>query len=395
MVKACIVVPPSPYLDNDMEVYPLGPYYIKKYVEDLTDHTVDVLVEQEKDFSEYDIIGFSAVTANIKYIEDLLPLPDKITVLGGPHITYYRGALSKILRDNITYLVPGHGCVAFASILQGREPPKTPIPDPIDQIPSRDNMWKFKRFMYNLIATSMITSRGCPNNCYFCEEAKQPLSLKPLYAIQMEINECANLGYRFISISDDMFTYNLSRIAAISELMKKYRMKFRCLTRANVFTDKMAKVLANNGCLEIGFGAESASQLILNNINKRITVEQIERTINLIKDNGMVARPSFMIGLPGENHETIRETYNFIQNSRLDDFVIFLYHPYKGTYIYDHIEEFDLELPDDYDDSMYLIGKNAKSPNNGVRTSALSAEQLVHYHEEFLELKKEKCSIKN
>ncbi len=58
-------------------------------------------------------------------------------------------------------------------------------------------------------------------------------------------------------------------------------MKFRCLTRANTFEKITARVLSENGCLEVGFGAESGSQKILDIINKKITVEQIKRTINI------------------------------------------------------------------------------------------------------------------
>lgn len=387
MVKACIIVPPSPFLDDDMVIPPLGPLYIKRYVQENSEHTVDVLVNGERDVSEYDVVGFSSVTANIKYVEQFLPLPDKITVLGGPHVTFYRDDLSQILKDNIDFLVSDHGCVAFYSILRYGDLPEYPIPDDRNQMPYRGELDKFNYYMYGLKATTMVTSRGCPNRCYFCEDGNTPLWLKDIQTIDKEIKECADLGYRFISISDDMFCFSEWRVKEVSHAMRKYNMKFRCLARANTFTRNMASILSGNGCLEVGFGAESGSQKILNTINKKIKVSDIKNTIEIIKKNKMFARASFIIGLPGENHQTVKETYKLIKDSKLDDFVVFMYHPYRGTYIYDNIEEFDLELPENYDDSMYLIGKNATAPNSGVRTRALTAKQIFKYHEKFRRLK--------
>lgn len=386
MVRACIVVPPSSFLDDDMVIPPLGALYIKRYVQEHSDHIVDVLVNQEKDLMQYDVIGFSSVTANIKYIEKLLPLPNKITVLGGPHVTFYRDDLSPIIRDNITHIIPWHGCDAFLRILN-KEPIRV-VPDDRNQMPWRGKVLsKFICYMYDLKSTTMITSRGCPNNCYFCEDANTPLFPKDIKTIDKEVKECADLGYKFISISDDMFCINIKRITSIAKTMKKYNIKFRCLARANTFTEEMAKVLSENGCLEVGFGAESGSQKILDIINKKTTLEQIKRTINIIKDYGMFARASFMLGLPGETEETIGETYKLIKKSRLNDFVVFIYHPYRGTYIYDHKEEFDIQLPENYDDTMHLLGKEATVPHSGIRTKGVSSEVIYLYHEIFRRLK--------
>lgn len=385
MVKSCIIVPPSPFLDDDMVIPPLGALYIKRYVEENSKHIVDVLVNGESDVSEYDVVGFSSVTANIKYIEKFLPLPDKITILGGPHATFYRSDLSYVLRKHITHIIPGHGCEPFLSILNGEKVKY--LPDDRNQMPYRGELDKFNYYMYGLKATTMVTSRGCPNKCYFCEDANTNLWIKDIQTITKEIKECADLGYKFISISDDMFCFAEWRVKDVADIMRTYNMKFRCLARANTFTRNMASTLANSGCLEVGFGAESGSQKILDIINKKTTVEHIKRTINIIKDYGMFARASFIIGLPGENKQSVKKTYRLIKKSRLNDFVVFMYHPYRGTYIYDNINEFDLELPENYDDTMHLIGKNATAPNSGIRTRALSAKKIFKYHEKFRRLK--------
>jgi len=388
-MKACIVIPPSLFLDDDKVVHPLGPMYIKRYVQDNSDHTVDLLDDCETDFTPYDVIGFSLVTANAKYIEKLLPIKNKITVVGGPHVTFYRNDLAKKIRENITHIISGDGCKPFLSILNDSGI-IFKLNDDKNQLPWRDTEIrdKYVYYMYGLNATNMITSRGCPNKCYFCEDANTRMQFKDLDYIEKEILECKKLGYEFISISDDMFCISLKRIIKISELMKKHNIKFRCLCRANTFTNEMAEVLFKNGCLEIGFGAESGSQKILNIVNKKTIIKQIKDTINIIKKNKMVARASFMIGLPGETNETLQETFDLIKNSNLDDFVVFIYHPYRGTYIYDNIKQFDIQLPKNYNDNMHLLGKKGSVESCGVSTSSLSSKEIFEFHTKLMQLKK-------
>lgn len=387
-MRACIIVPPSPFLDDDKIVHPLGPMYIKRYVQENSDHTVEILDECESNFSEYDVVGFSAVTANVKYIEKFLPINGKITVIGGPHITFYRNDLSEKIRNNISYIIPGDGCKPFLSILNEDVEIKYALDD-TNQLPWRDVeiQNKYQYLMYGLNATNMITSRGCPNKCYFCEDANTQMRFKDIESIEKELVECKQLGYEFISLSDDMFCITIKRITKIAKLMKKYNLKFRCLCRANTFTAEMASVLSEHGCLEVGFGAESGSQKILDIINKNTTVEQIKKTINLIKQYNMVARASFMIGLPGETHETLDDTYDLIKESTLDDFIVFIYHPYRGTYIYDNVELFDIILPSDYDDSMHLLGKSGSVKSCGVFTKDLSSVNIFKFHQKINKLK--------
>jgi len=105
-------------------------------------------------------------------------------------------------------------------------------------------------------------------------------------------------------------------------------------------TPELAELLAESGCVEIGFGAESASQEILDTVNKRTTVEQMHAFVETVIWAGMKVKAFFMIGLPGETEETFRETYDFIKKYRLKypslfDFDCTVFFPYKGTLIGD------------------------------------------------------------
>ena len=117
-------------------------------------------------------------------------------------------------------------------------------------------------------------------------------------------------------------------------------MAFRCFGHANTMTEEFAGLLADSGCVEVAFGAESASQKILDIANKGTKVERIYEFIENVICTGMSVKAFFVIGLPGETEETFKETYDFIKRHRSEcsysfDFDLTVFFPYKGTLIGD------------------------------------------------------------
>jgi radical SAM superfamily enzyme YgiQ (UPF0313 family) len=158
-------------------------------------------------------------------------------------------------------------------------------------------------------------------------------------------------------------------------------------------TDEIAKILSESGCIEIGFGAESGSQKILDTINKRVKVEQNYKFVETCNKFGIKVKAFVLIGLPGEDMETIKETKAFIDYLTktpymnrfgkliTNDFDVTIYFPYKGTKIRDSIDQgeriYDLSLINNPDSQLgFYKGKNGASEIS-VRTSGLSSEQLV------------------
>jgi len=81
--------------------------------------------------------------------------------------------------------------------------------------------------------------------------------------------------------------------------------------------EEMVKLMAKSGCYYFAYGIESANPEILRNIKKKETIGEIEKAIEIAEKNGISCQGFFIFGLPGETVETIKQTIDFVQKSRL------------------------------------------------------------------------------
>lgn len=372
-MKAVIVIPPSDFLDSD-KVFPhLGPYYIKRYVEENSNHEIIINFNSPYDsqFDEVDIIGFSTTTPQYPFAREMAKrfFNNKITIIGGPHAHHYN-----LENENIwDYIINADGCKPFLNILNGKEPGNDQ--DNPDQLPYRDETFhEYKYFLDGNPTTVIMTARGCPNRCAFCEDASTPIRLKSPAAVKKEIQECVDLGFTGIMFFDDLFCISLKRVKDMYKVIKPFEIKFRCFAHAKNFTDEMAAILADAGCVEIGYGAEHIDQKMLDLLKKGTTVEQIYEIINIAHSYNIKVKAFLMLGLPGENNETAKGVEDFILTSGVDDFDVAIYYPYKGTEIADNIEKYDLFL-ENGETIGYYKGKGGYSECS-VYTSALSTQEI-------------------
>jgi len=146
----------------------------------------------------------------------------------------------------------------------------------------------------------------------------------------------------------------------------------------------MARLLSESGCVEIAFGHESGSQVILDNIRKRTTVEQNYRSIQYAKDHGIYVKSFILLGLPGETEQTLSETERFIATAGMDDFQAAVYMPFKGTKIRDKIdkgERIGLTIEGKGVDGEITGAYGVKGGNTAyeVRTDALTSQRLEEF----------------
>ena len=91
------------------------------------------------------------------------------------------------------------------------------------------------------------------------------------------------------------------------------------------------KLAKKSGCWQVCFGIESADQEVLDRINKKITVPQVERAVRLAKSVGLETLGLFIFGLSGDTEGSIRRTINFAKNTPLDTAKFDICIPYPGT----------------------------------------------------------------
>jgi hopanoid biosynthesis associated radical SAM protein HpnJ len=204
---------------------------------------------------------------------------------------------------------------------------------------------------------SFYTGRGCKSRCTFClwpqTVGGHRYRVRSVEDVAAEIKwaKQAFPQVKEFFFDDDTFTDNLPRAEAIAKELSKIGVTWSCNAKANV-PRKTLEVLKDNGLRLLLVGYESGNQQILHNIKKGMRVEVARQFTKDCHDLGVVIHGTFILGLPGETEETIRETLDFAKDINPHTIQVSLAAPYPGTYLYQQAKENgwlyeDAELIDD------------------------------------------------
>jgi len=197
----------------------------------------------------------------------------------------------------------------------------------------------------------IISSRGCPFSCTFCDRAVfgqkwRAHSVDYLISLIKYLKDRYKL--REICFYDDIFMLNKQRLYEFIEKKSKNQIdiSWSCEGRIDQLDEQVLKDMKRAGCWQINYGIESGSQDILNDFNKKITVDQIQKTLTATKNAKMNARAYLIIGSPLENKDTLNETRELVLSAPLTDIHISFFAPLPGSDIYKRI--FGNERVEDY-----------------------------------------------
>lgn len=188
----------------------------------------------------------------------------------------------------------------------------------------------------------VMTSRGCPNQCTFCDRAifGSGYRERGVENIMVEIDELVSkYGVRDIKFFDDTFTINKERLFRICDEMKKRKLIWCCLTRANLVDYAMLRRMKKSGCYQVLFGIESGDDAMLKLLKKGTTVAQNANAIKLAKKAGLNVRCDFIIGTPGATMESMKKTIDFAIKMNPDFAHFNKFTPYPGTELYRNLEK--------------------------------------------------------
>jgi len=169
--------------------------------------------------------------------------------------------------------------------------------------------------------TVMVTSKGCPRHCTFCEAGNTPYNARSPQAVVDEIQECVEQhGVREIDVFDYEFLIDRKRVMAICQGIQQRRLDvtWACRARIDSVDDELLRQMKASGCRRIYYGIEFGLQSALDEVDKGIDLDQIRATIAATKRHDIRAMGFFLIGGPGETRETIRETMAFARELDLD-----------------------------------------------------------------------------
>ena len=304
--------------------------------------------------------------------------PDVRIILGGPHVTLVHAAVKLEKRRNciarahralatlestFDVLVSGDGEMAIFDALEEKPPTLIDADDPKGGLFMNDSSYDASPYPARHLvdvstyhyaieghrATSLIAQLGCPFGCGFCGgRNSKSLRLIRTRSTQSIVNEIAMLhrtyGFTGFMFYDDELNVSKSLVElmnAISDLQSRLGVEFRLrgFVKSELFTDAQAEAMYRAGFRWILCGFEAASPRILENINKRATLEDNTRVVEIARRHGLKVKALMSIGHPGESDDSVRAVQKWLIDVKPDDFDCTVITTYPGTPYYDEAVE--------------------------------------------------------
>jgi anaerobic magnesium-protoporphyrin IX monomethyl ester cyclase len=184
--------------------------------------------------------------------------------------------------------------------------------------------------------TFILTSRGCPAGCTYCiKHVSYQYSVRLLSPerIMKELLLLRDLGIHNIHMYADLFTVNREQVTGLCDLIigNGLKLKWTCNSRVDYVDQEMLMKMGRAGCWMISWGIESGNEAILKKAHKGASPEKAQQALAWSRKAGIKNWGYFIIGLPGETRETIRQTIDLAKRLPLELALFHIAAPYPGT----------------------------------------------------------------
>lgn len=192
--------------------------------------------------------------------------------------------------------------------------------------------------------TFIVTSRGCPAGCKYCIKHvsyQNSVRVRSAENIVAEIEYLNRLGIYNIHMYADLFTVNRQHVMDMCNLIieKGIKITWTCNSRVDYVDEELLAKMGQAGCWLISWGIESANEMILKRARKGYKKEQAYKALQWAHNAGIKNWGYFIIGLPGETEESIKETMVYSRQLPLDIALFHIAAPYPGTpFFYEVVE---------------------------------------------------------
>jgi anaerobic magnesium-protoporphyrin IX monomethyl ester cyclase len=217
-------------------------------------------------------------------------------------------------------------------------------------------------------SASFITARGCPYKCRWCSHQVFGQTHRRRNP-RLVVDEVEWLLTRYqpdmVWVADDVFTIHHGWLREYAAEMRKrsIHIPFECITRADRMNDEVVDLLAELGCFRVWIGSESGSQRILDSMERGVTVEQVQRGVEMARSRGIASGMFLMWGYEGEELQDIEATIEHVKRSDPDVFFTTVAYPIKGTPYYDKISSQLLQIKpwtESSDRDLVVSGRHSK-----------------------------------
>ncbi len=360
---------------------PLGLLYLAASLEKNSRLEVEVLDAQPRQLTyaqlesvlarkSFDVVGISAMSFTLLDAFKTAQLaksvrPGARSIIGGTHVHLFPE--ETIGLDGIDYALMGEAEYSLAELLDGwargamngeeisglvyKRPDGRAVKNEIKPVLELDDIAFPRRDSLNIrhyssllsrgsLCTTIISSRGCPFKCAFCDRPLSPVTshfrARSARNVVDEIQECVDLGIHDFLFYDDTFTVSRKRVLAICEEILRRRLDIRwdIRTRVDLVDEEMLRLLKKAGCLAIHYGVEAGNDRILKVIRKGFTISKVKEVFRLTRKLGIETLAYFMIGLPSEEAEDVQDTFDLAKELRPDYAHFTIFSPYPGTELY-------------------------------------------------------------
>lgn len=345
-----------------------------------------------------DIVAFPVYTgwhgAIVSLCKNLKERTDIITVLGGPHPSYYPKVIEK---EGVDFICVGEGEESFVQLANNLQnggstgdipgmwfkKDKKVINTGVSKLPDLqllppmdiDLYCNASNFIKNLTHREFSLNRGCPFNCTYCNEP----SIHKLYEKRSLRSKSSEQCIEEILYVYDKYPFNSAAFTSDNlflnksfafEFLEKYKSEvgipFYCQMRVEFITPEVASFLKEANCFFVIVGIESGSPSVRKEIlDRKMSNELIIKACSYLKDVGIKINTNNMVGIPGETIENAWETVKLNQKIKPTTSWCSIFQPYPGTRLTEKLlasgeitnDTFD-NIPQSYFEKSVLKNKN-------------------------------------
>jgi anaerobic magnesium-protoporphyrin IX monomethyl ester cyclase len=400
-MRVLLIDPPTKnyYSEVGLNLMPLGIGYLAAMLEQaghsvsVTDYQTESIDEKKIKFKDFDLVGISSDTPRFNsavQIGQKARSEGAKVVFGGYHTSFLdeepftKGAADFVIKGegehtlvNLVDMLEHGGDLSRIKGLAYKPNGLLHRNEPAELIKNLDELPIPKRELFeadHYLSTfegrrmaTIVTSRGCPYDCYFCASSRLAglkWRTRSLDSVFSELDYLLRNGHSSFIFIDDNFTLNYRRTIDFCDevISRKWDIRWWCFSRVDTLVrhPEMVKKMADAGASTVFLGLESADQDILNNYQKRITLEQQEQAVKLLRENNIRIYGSFILGELHENSKMVKKTIRLAIRLKPETCQFSLLTPYPGSRLFQQLDKSQQLTTRDWDlyDGLHLVFKN-------------------------------------
>jgi len=254
--------------------------------------------------------------------------------------------------------IPGLACKSDGETVLS---PRRSFVEPLDDLPdpARD-LLPLDRYTMPFTEgrpfVTVIPCRGCPFPCTFCRAGDvwgKKVRVRSPDRVVAELQEVRDrYGIRDVVFMTDTLLANRDWALGLFQSMIETDLKIEWIgnARTDQVDPELLSAMKRSGCQLISYGIESGSQEMLDSMKKHLTLQQSLDAVRMTKEARITAFAYFIFGLPGETHETIRESIQFARKLDADYVNFHIATPFPGTEFYRQAKENGWLISDRWED---------------------------------------------